>query len=269
MAISQVKSLSRPKKMKVICAGFSKTGTKSLAKALRILGFKVYDYPEHRDFHMDEWLDVYCKGKLPDFTSIYENVDAVTDFPAAFWFQEIYEAFPDAKVILSLRDNEEVWIKSAAKQLEIVETLGGFLNRVVIHWIIPMFALMLAPFVASPELSIRLKERLFATSIITAAVGSLNWKSTVLLKKKYREHNERVKAVIPKEKLLVYNVKQGWKPLCEFIECEVPDQEFPRENVDSSFSQREISKAVQGVLMILLALFAVLASVVYLVYTYS
>ena len=246
--------------MKVICAGFSKTGTKSLAKALRILGFKVYDYPEHRDFHMDEWLDVYCKGKLPDFTSIYENVDAVTDFPAAFWFQEIYEAFPDAKVILSLRDNEEVWIKSAAKQLEIVETLGGFLNRVVIHWIIPMFALMLAPFVASPELSIRLKERLFATSIITAAVGSLNWKSTILLKKKYREHNERVQAVIPKEKLFI-----------QTFECEVPDQEFPRENVtcNTSFIQRQISKAVQGVLMILLALFAVLASVVYLVYMYS
>ena len=59
---------SRPKKMKVICAGLSKTGTKSLAKALRILGFTVFDYPEHRDFHMNEWLDVYCKGKSPDLT---------------------------------------------------------------------------------------------------------------------------------------------------------------------------------------------------------
>ena len=45
--------------MKVICAGLSKTGTKTLAKALRILGYTVYDYFEHRDFHMDEWFAIY------------------------------------------------------------------------------------------------------------------------------------------------------------------------------------------------------------------
>ena len=115
--------------MTIICAGLSKTGTKSLARALRILGFKVYDYPEHRDFHMDEWLDVYCEGKSPDFTSMYKDVDAVTDVPTAFWFQELYEAFPDAKVILSLRDNEDVWVQSLAKQLELLGTAGG--NRIV------------------------------------------------------------------------------------------------------------------------------------------
>ena len=71
---------------------------------------------------------------------MYKDVDVVTDNPAAFWFQEVYEAFPDAKVILSLRDNEDVWMKSWAKQLEIIETLGGFLNRVVIRFVVPMFA---------------------------------------------------------------------------------------------------------------------------------
>jgi len=61
----------------------------------------------------------------------------------------------------------------------------------------------------------------------SAAFGSLHSESTVLFKKKYREHNERVQAVVPKKKLLVFNVKQGWKPLCDFLGCEIPGQEFP------------------------------------------
>lgn len=73
--------------MKVICAGLSKTGTKSLAKALRMLGFTVFDYPEHKKVHLDEWLDVYCQGKEPDFVSMYRNVDAVTDIPSAYWLR--------------------------------------------------------------------------------------------------------------------------------------------------------------------------------------
>lgn len=71
--------------MKVICAGLSKTGTKSLARALRILGYKIYDFPEHMDLHLDEWIDIFCgDGKLADFASMYADVDGVTDLPAAF-----------------------------------------------------------------------------------------------------------------------------------------------------------------------------------------
>ena len=70
-----------------------------MAKALEILGFKVYDWKEHVTIHVDEWLDIYLKGKTPDFASMYKDVDAVTDHPAGFWYEEILQAFPDAKVI--------------------------------------------------------------------------------------------------------------------------------------------------------------------------
>ena len=63
-----------------------------------------------------------------------------------------------------------------------------------------------------------------------AAVSSLQTESTVLFRKKYRELNERVQTVIPKELLLVYNVKQGWEPLCMFLGCEVPQESFPWAN---------------------------------------
>ena len=217
--------------MKIICAGLNKTGTKSLAKALRILGFTVFDLDEHEHFHVDQWYNIYFEGKSPDFASMYKDVDAVTDLPPAFWFQEIYEAFPDAKVILSLRHDEEVWVQSWVKQNEIIQTLGGFLNRVVVKW--PLTIVQ----------RIRGKQTVFElfNSILNAAYGSVNSKSTVLFKKKYREHNERVHAIIPKEKLLIYNVKQGWKPLCEFLGCDVPELEFPVENVALSFTHRNIA----------------------------
>ena len=243
--------------MKIICAGLSKTGTKSLAAALRILGFTVFDYDEHRDFHTDEWFDVYYEGKLPDFASMYKDVDAVTDIPPAFWFEEIYEAFPDAKVILSLRDSEEVWAKSWAKQNEMLQSFGGLFNRAVIwFWII-------ARRICGKRTFIRL-----VNSACHAAYGSVNSKSTVLFKKKYREHNERVKAVIPREKLLIYNVKQGWKPLCEFLGCDVPEMEFPKENVSLAFSQKKISdrvKELSAFSFLILSIFALLVGVLYLI----
>ena len=112
--------------MNVICAGLSKTGTKSLAKALRILGFTVFDHLEHRELHFSGWVDLYCEGKLPDFAVMYRGVDAVIGLPPAFWFQEISEDFPDAKVILTLRDNEDVWAQSLAKHNEYVTSYGGY-----------------------------------------------------------------------------------------------------------------------------------------------
>ena len=245
--------------MKIICTGLTKTGTKSLAKALRILGFTVFDFDEHIQFHYEQWYNIYMKGKSPDFASMYKDVDAVTDIPPAFWFQEIYEAFPDAKVILSLRDNEEVWVQSWAKQNEFVQTLGGFLNRVLIKWPLIIVQRIRGKYTGFEVLN----------SILSALYGSVNSKSTALFKKKYREHNERVQAVIPKEKLLIYNVKQGWKPLCEFLGCDVPELEFPRENVGLSFGHDRISKKAKqakGFLLLFLSIFVLFAAVSYLLY---
>lgn len=202
--------------MKVICAGLSKTGTKSLANALRVLGYKVYDFPEHVDIHADDWLAMYSGEKTPDFVSMYEGVDAVTDLPAAYWYEEILQAFPDAKVILTVRDNDEVWVQSWVKHLRMTRDLG-------------MFSKLAYLLCAKPRKLLDL----FNTAD-TAVYGSVNPTATMLFKKKYNSHNKRVKAVVPAEKLLVCNVKQGWRPLCQFLGVKVPAQGFPRENVGGS-----------------------------------
>lgn len=229
------------KNMKVICAGLSKTGTKSIAKALQVLGFSVFDFFEHIIVHHDEWVAIYRQGKTPDFLSMYKDVDAITDLPAAFWYDEIHQTFPDAKVILSVRDNEDVWVESwVAGQLALLRR-GGFFQRMIWRYIIPFTQGFDVP---------------FFDDIDMAAYGTLRPESTVLYKKKYREHNERVQAVIPKEKLLIFNVKQGWKPLCEFLGCEIPDQEFPRRNVKGE-GAKLVSSMVNDAMRKLFVIFAV------------
>ena len=212
--------------MKVICAGLSKTGTKSLASALRILGHNVYDFPEHIDIHLDEWLALYRGEKAPDFVSMYEGVDAVTDLPAAFWYEEILKVFPEAKIILTVRDNDEVWVQSWVKHLRMTRELGVFSKLAYLLFAKPRILLDL--FNAQAQ----------------AVYGSINPTATALFKKRYIAHNESVRALIPAEKLFIYNVKQGWGPLCQFLRIDVPSQDFPRENVGGS--GRHGSIAVYG-----------------------
>lgn len=85
--------------MKVIVAGMPKTGTKSMNAALKKLGYSVYDFPENAFLLSNEYENIVCKGwEISDFRRMYENVDAVVDFPAFYFWDEIHKAFPDAKV---------------------------------------------------------------------------------------------------------------------------------------------------------------------------
>ena len=212
--------------MKVICAGLAKTGTTSLAKALQVLGYNVYDFKEHYEFHLQQWLDSFETDRHPNFKEIYHGVDAVTDVPPAFWFEEISAAFPEAKVILTVRDSEDAWLKSWKEHLQLaLEFFTKFYTR-------PLF--IVVPWMR--------KMKRFIDTLHHAIYGSFNPEATALYRVKYRQHNERVQAVIPAEKLLVFNVKQGWKPLCEFLGCDIPSTPFPRENVAHSNSKKDLSQ---------------------------
>ena len=88
--------------MKVIFAGYSKCGTKTMAEALRILGYNVYDFLENYEYLGDKWMKIFKEGGTKDdFYEMYKDVDAVTDMPTFFFWNQILEAFPDAKVVLT------------------------------------------------------------------------------------------------------------------------------------------------------------------------
>ena len=95
--------------MKVIVAGSPKTGTKSMNSALTELGYSVHDLMEHYLVNYDKWMKIFQgKGCIEDFKKMYENVDAVVDGPAHLYWNEIHQAFPDAKVSVAINLQDSV-----------------------------------------------------------------------------------------------------------------------------------------------------------------
>ncbi|EDO38865.1 predicted protein [Nematostella vectensis] len=224
--------------MKVIGAGLPKTGTKSLAAALRHLGCTVHDVEEHWRYYSDKYNAAF-EGNIPDFKKMYKDVDATTDSPACFFYKEIFEAFPDSKVILSVRENEETWQKSLLKTKEVIDSV-----------------------LDSPV--IKLCQHVTPTgrewSRLVQRVG-IHLQNEV----DYRKHNDDVIASIPTNQLLVFNPREGWVPLCAFLEVEVPDIPFPQINVSSkdvstillnSWTVRRMRKELVLVMSLLVLLIA-------------
>ena len=243
--------------MKVICAGPAKTGTKSISKALQILGLKVYNWEEQTFDFLDHWVDVFQNGAKPDVKRAYENADAVVDMPGTFFFEEILEAFPDCKVILSERD-EHSWMESLVNQIKVFNTATFALKPLVL-------------------LSPTLKKLFFVLLAFTDAMfGSHDPEATYVFRKRFRSHNERVKYVVPREKLLVYKIEQGWKPLCDFLECEIPNVSFPHENIKGEVAnmplgatragrqiKREFTLALSGICSLIVIFVAMVCYIYY------
>ncbi|XP_001630566.2 uncharacterized protein LOC5510065 [Nematostella vectensis] len=201
--------------MRFICAGLSKTGTKSLVAALRYLGYTVYDIEENWRYHMDEWIKAF-QGTNPDFTAMYASVDTAIDLPPYLFVRDILVALPELKVILTVRENAEEWLTSLTRSLDI---WWSVYNQ---RWL--KLARVLTP-----------TGRKWATLIRhqTAALNTLD----------YTRHIEEVKAIVPADRLLVFNVKEGWEPLCAFLGHEAPSIPFPHRNKKSEFIPDMINKS--------------------------
>ena len=90
--------------MKVICSGYPKTGTKTMCAALRQLGYHVYDFEEQFLFLGDELQKALDYGISKDkLREIFRDVDAITDVPGCAIWEELAEAFPNAKVLKQIK----------------------------------------------------------------------------------------------------------------------------------------------------------------------
>jgi Sulfotransferase domain len=105
--------LGKEGRVKVIGAGFGRTGTASLKAALEELGFgpcyhmmKVFEHPEHADFWEAVW-----RGEPVNWDKVLEGYEATVDWPACTFYGELMERHPEAKVLLSVRDPER-WYES-------------------------------------------------------------------------------------------------------------------------------------------------------------
>nr|XP_026694836.1 uncharacterized protein LOC108950425 [Ciona intestinalis] len=211
--------------MKVIVAGFSKTGTKSMRAALTELGFTVHDYPEHFQYNGELWRKVLNEGaEKGDFHRMYDDVDAVVDAPAFYFWREIHEEFPEAKIILTVRDNEDVWFNSWQNQITQVMK-NNFVFKLASS--ITPTGYKFNQYSSDVGQTVYGMRRSFIPLVFHRSF-KLN---PTLCKKRYREHNADVIQNAPSDKLLKFNVKDGWGPLCGFLGVQQPETPFPRKNV--------------------------------------
>nr|CAB3262225.1 uncharacterized protein LOC100178838 [Phallusia mammillata] len=207
--------------MKIIVASFPKTGTKSLNAALTILGYRVYDFLEHAYYHNKEWLEILSKGcreqTVEMFRKMYKDIDVVLDLPACYFWEEILEAFPEAKIVLTLRAKEDYY-RSAQKQVEEINA----------DW---RYRLMNTVTPTGRKISSVVTQ---ALPVVFGFKPDYRWSkifvNETVQKLRFRQHTSHVLKHAPPEKLLVFHLKDGWGPLCDFLGLEEPNTEFPRKN---------------------------------------
>jgi sulfotransferase family protein len=250
----QTKTAIATSGLKVIGAGFGRTGTLSIKAALEELGFgPCYHMTEvfgHQK-HIPLW-DAAARGETVNWQELLKGYQATVDWPSCTFYKELMEVYPDAKVLLTVRDPEK-WYESA--QSTIYQTVSW--RR-------------------SPSSSLIL--RLFGSHILQTAgmINTLIWERTFrgnFADKHYaieifNQHIEEVKKYVPPEQLLVYNVKEGWEPLCAFLGVEVPeDKPFPHLNDRANFTGRRRWQRLRPIIVqraliaasILLSLFFILS----------
>lgn len=197
--------------LEIIGAGFGRTGTTSLQVALEeLLGGKCYHMKEVmlQPAHLNAWHEFAVGEKASmDWKWLFSDYRATVDCPVCMYYEELMKIFPEAKVILTVRD-PQLWWKSFNRLMSTVNKAR-------------LFCLLV------PKLR---KIAQFTDKIIIENVfkGRLEKEHCIKI---FEKHNQTVRQVVAEDRLLEYDVRQGWEPLCQFLEVPVPDKPFPHLNV--------------------------------------
>lgn len=204
--------------LKVIGAGFGRTGTASIKAALEQLGFvqcyhmqEVIKHPRHVRF----W-QAAMQGKAVDWDQIFAGYQATVDWPACNFYQPLMAHYPEAKVLLTVRE-PNAWYDSCRNT--IYPMYHKPVMRLIRRFFLPMqrFMAMNDQLIWQGDFAGRFADRDHAIAV-------------------FNQHNAAVQAYVPPERLLVYQVKEGWEPLCRFLDVPVPqDLPFPHLNDSRTF----------------------------------
>jgi hypothetical protein len=198
--------------LKVIGAGFGRTGTMSLKMALEELGFgpchhmiEVIRSPAQVDF----W-EAAAHGAPGNWDAALGAYRSAVDWPTAHYWRELAEAYPDAKIILSHRKPQGWWASFSETILK---------------------ALAARDQMPTPEL--RRNMTAAHEIIVNQTLGGRTDEASALAA--FARRMAEVQATIPPERLLVFDVREGWEPLATFLGCPVPATPFPRSNSREEF----------------------------------
>lgn len=215
--------------MQVIGIGFGRTGTASLKEALERLGYgpcyhmhDVVAEPER----IRHWQRA-AGGDPIEWEDVFAGFGSAVDWPVAAFWRELADHYPEAKLVLTVRDPDR-WYDSAVRTIfkQAVKSRSPVARaglRVVtgLSPDLKAFVDMTDAAILSRVFEGRIAEREFAIE-------------------RYRRHVREVRAEIDPERLLEYDVADGWRPLCDFLGVEVPaGTEFPRSNASESFDRED------------------------------
>ncbi len=202
--------------LEIVGAALGRTGTNSLKLALEQLGFgpchHMFEVRDHAE-QLPYW-QAAARGDLPDWDEVFANYRACVDWPSARFWREIAAHYPDAKVLLTQRDPDKWFDSVHATIYPVVESWqtrepGRFRDTMEMAWKI----------VVEQTFGGRLDDRDHAIAV-------------------FRAYEEEVRRTIAPERLLAYDVSQGWEPLCAFLEVPVPDTPFPRTTTSEEFREK-------------------------------
>jgi Sulfotransferase domain len=218
--------------MKLIGAGLPRTGTLSQKVGLEMLGFGPC-------YHMVNVLADLDQAELwqqaldgnPDWDGIFDGFQSCVDWPGTFFYKELADHYPDAKVLLSVRDPNG-WVKSMRDTIwgifygdMLIRDLSEARERVDPKW--HVYSDMMR--------GMWEKSGLIAAGTNTSAEDMMAG---------MERYNQQVQEVIPADRLLVWSVSDGWDALCEFLEVPVPEADFPHLNDSKVFEGRVIDGAL-------------------------
>jgi hypothetical protein len=215
--------------IELIGAGLPRTGTLTQKLAFEALGLApcyhwvnvLADLPTQVPL-WNRALD----GEAP-WDEVFAGQRSSADWPGGYFYRELMDAYPDAKVLLSVRDperwepsfRETVWNMGHGESL--IRLLSSARGQVDPRW----------------RRYLALVDRMFWGDRGTFAKGHERPEQLIA---QFERHNEQVKATVPPERLLVWEVSEGWDPLCEFLEVDVPGEPLPHVNDRETFLGRVI-----------------------------
>jgi len=211
--------------IKIIGAGLPRTGTNTLKQSLETLGYTKTYHMKNLIVNPDNlhyWLSLE-NNETPNWDELYEGYQGTVDFPAYAWYKEHMVQYPEAKVIMTVRPFEG-WYAS------IQSTVWQAGPQTVPEKITMMTKLLFNPRLREVIKCVKLAKRMIFAKHLQGKFAD-----KAFAEKVFNQHMEDVKAHVPPEKLLVYNVRDGWGPLCNFLDVPEPAEPLPHLNKRENF----------------------------------
>jgi Sulfotransferase domain len=219
--------------LKLIGAGLPRTATMTQKIALEMLGFSPCYHMANVMGDLDSvprWLEAFLGRR--DWDDIFGEFEATVDWPGAFFYKELMEAYPDAKVLLSVRSGES-WERSMGDTI-----WGTFYGDMLIHDLSTAWARVDQRWANY----ITLMKAMWEKSGLLA--GELEGTGTGSMANAMERYNEEVKANVRAERLLVWSPRDGWGPLCDFLEVPEPKVALPHVNDAKGYGLKIVDLAM-------------------------